>query len=65
MIQKSQLNNAGDAQNYLSTAETALMQVNDLITEISVKYADSQDASKSRDSIASDIRSIAAEIDSI
>ena len=65
MVQKSQLNNAGDAKNYLATAETALMQINDLITEISIKYADSQDPSKSKDSIASDIRSIASEIDSI
>jgi len=65
MVQKSELNNASVAQNYLSTAETALVQVNDLITQISGKYADSQNALADRSAIADDIRSIASEIDSI
>jgi len=65
MIQKSQLNNASAAKDYLATAETALLQINDLLIQISAKYADAQDPSKSKDAIADDIRSIASEIDSI
>ena len=65
MIQKSQLNNASVAQNYLATAETALVQIDDLITKISAKYVDSQNALTDRSSIANDIKSIASEIDSI
>lgn len=65
MIQKSQLNNASAAKDFLATAETALLQVNDLLIQISAKYADAQDPSKSKDAIADDIRSIASEIDSI
>jgi len=65
MIQKSQLNNASAAKDYLATAETALLQINDLLIQISSKYADAQDPSKSKDAIADDIRSIASEIDSI
>lgn len=65
MIQKSQLNNASAAKDYLATAETALLQINDLLIQISAKYADAQDPSKSEDAIADDIRSIASEIDSI
>jgi len=65
MIKKSQLNNASAAKDYLSTAETALLQINDLLIQISAKHADAQDSSKSKDSIADDIRSIASEIDSI
>ncbi len=65
IVQKSQLNNASAAKDYLATAETALLQVNDLLIQISAKYADAQDPSKSKDAIADDIRSIASEIDSI
>lgn len=64
-VQKSKLNNAGDAKNYLATAESALMNISDLLVGISAKYSDSQDPTKNKDSIASDIRSYASEIDSI
>jgi flagellin-like hook-associated protein FlgL len=64
-IQKSQLNNASAAKNYLSTAEASLTQINDLLTQIAGKSADVQDPTKDKAAIAGDIRAIATEIDSL
>lgn len=63
--QKSQLNNVSAAKNYLSTAETALQQINDKFNQIAAKYVDAQDPLKDKDSIAKDIKTLASEIDSI
>ncbi len=63
--QKSQLNNASSAKNYLATAETALQLMNDQLNQISAKYVDSQDPTKNKSSLADDIRAIAGEINSI
>ena len=64
-VQKAQLGNAASAKNYLSTAESSLSTINDLLTQISAKYIDAQDPSKNKDSIAKDINALATEIDSI
>ncbi|RJP61624.1 MAG: hypothetical protein C4539_19740 [Ignavibacteriales bacterium] len=63
--QKSQLNNVSAAKNYLSTAETALQQINDKFNQIAAKYVDAQDPLKDKDSIAKDIKTLASDIDSI
>ena len=62
---KAQLGNIGSAQNYLSTAESALQQVNDKINQITAKQVDATDPLKDQASIANDIRTLAKEIDSI
>ncbi len=64
-VQKSQLNNASAAKNYLATAESSLSQINDLLIKIAGKSADAQDPTKDKSAIAGDIRAIAGEIDSI
>ncbi len=62
---KAQLGNIADAKNYLSTAESALQQINDKLNEIQAKQVDADDPLKDSASIAEDIRTLAAEIDSI
>jgi len=62
---KAQLGNIGSAQNYLSTAESALQQINDKINQITAKQVDATDPLKDQASIANDIRTLATEIDSI
>lgn len=64
-IQKAQLNNVSSAKNYLSTAEAALQQINDYFTQIVGKQIDAKDPLKDTAAIAKDIRTLAAEIDSI
>ena len=64
-IQKAQLNNVSSAKNYLSTAESALQQINDYFTQIVGKQMDAKDPLKDTAAIAKDIRTLAAEIDSI
>jgi flagellin len=63
--QKAQLNNISSAKNYLSTAESALQQVNDKLNAIQGKQIDAKDPLKDSASIADDIRTLAKEIDSI
>jgi len=65
MQQKSELSNISDAQNYMSTAESALSQINDKLNQIATKQIDSKDPLKDSASIAKDIRTLAGEIDSI
>ncbi|MBI5730578.1 MAG: flagellar biosynthesis protein FliC [Ignavibacteriales bacterium] len=65
MQQKAQLNNISSAKNFLSTAESALQQVNDKLNQIAAKQIDAADPLKSSVSIAKDIRTLAAEISSI
>jgi flagellin len=65
MQQQSQLNNISDAQNYMATAESALSQINDKLNQIATKQVDAQDPLKDSASIASDIRTLAGEINSI
>lgn len=63
--QKAQMKNISSARNYLSTSESALMQINDKLIEISSKQIDAKDPLKNQKSIADDIRTLALEIDSI
>jgi len=65
MQQQSQLNNISDAQNYMATAESALSQINDKLNQIATKQVDAQDPLKDSASIASDIKTLAGEINSI
>ncbi|MCX6150714.1 MAG: flagellin [Ignavibacteriales bacterium] len=62
---KAQLGNISSAKNYLSTAEMALQQINDKLNQIQAKQTDADDPLKNSASIASDIRTLAGEIDSI
>jgi flagellin-like hook-associated protein FlgL len=65
IIHKADLNNGSSAKNYVQTAETSLLQINDLLNNISAKYQDSLDPTKDKGSIAKDINAMANEIDSI
>ncbi len=64
-VMKAQLGNITDAKNYLSTAESALQQINDKLNQIQAKQVDADDPLKDSASIAKDIRTLASEIDSI
>ena len=65
IVQKADLNNGSSAKNYVQTAETSLLQINDILNNISAKYQDSLDPTKDKGSIAKDINAMAGEIDSI
>ncbi len=65
LTQKAQLNNISSAKNFLATAESALQQINDKLNQIKSKQVDADDPLKDTASIAKDIRTLAAEIDSI
>lgn len=65
LVQKAQLNNISSAKNYLSTAESALQQINDKLNSIKAKQTDAADPLKDQEAIAKDIRTLASEIDSI
>jgi flagellin len=62
---KSELANIGDAQNFLSTAESALQQVYDKLNTIASKQADSADPLKDASSLQNDIATAASEISTI
>lgn len=64
-VMKSAQANVGAAKDLLSTAETALQNVNDLLNQIKAKAADAGDPTKSADSLASDIEALGAEISNI
>ena len=57
--------NIGSAKNILSTAESALSNINDLLNQIAGKAADANDPSKNKDSIAKDVLALGDEINSI
>ena len=62
---KAQLNNISSGKNWLSTAESALILVNDKINQIVAKQEDAKDPLKDATSLQNDIKSLADEIDSI
>ena len=64
-VKKAQLNNISSAKNFLSTAESALQQINDKLNAIKGKQIDASDPLKDSASIAKDIRTLAGEISSI
>jgi flagellin len=65
MKMKAQLNNISSGKNWLSTAESALILVNDKLNQIVAKQEDAKDPIKDQGSIQKDIKAIADEIDSI
>ncbi len=62
---QARLGNISSGKNYLSTAESALQQINDKMNQIAAKGVDADDPLKDQASIAKDIRTLAAEISSI
>lgn len=65
MKMKAQLNNISSGKNWLSTAESALILVNDKLNQIVAKQEDAKDPIKDQASIQKDIKAIADEIGSI
>jgi flagellin len=62
---KAQLNNISSGKNWLSTAESALILVNDKINQIVAKQEDAKDPLKDATSLQNDVKALADEIDSI
>jgi len=62
---KAQLSNISSGKNWLSTAESALILVDDKLNQIMAKQEDAKDPLKSATSIQNDIKAIADEINSI
>ncbi len=64
-IMKAAQGNIGAAKNMLSTAETALSSINDLLIQVKGKVADSIDPTKNLSALASDVKALGSEISSI
>ena len=62
---KAQLNNISSGKNWLATAESALILVDDKLNQIIAKEEDAKDPLKSATSLQNDIKALADEIDSI
>ena len=61
-IMQSAQRNVGSAQDLLATAESQLISMKDMITQIRGKVADASNPTADKDAIAKDIKSIAAEL---
>ena len=57
--------NVGSAKDMLATAESQLISIKDMITQVKAKQADALNPASNATAIAKDIKSIALEIDSI
>ena len=64
-IMKAVQGNIGSAKDMLSTAESALSNINDLLIQIQGKVADATDPTKNLTSLANDVVAIGNEISSI
>ena len=64
-IMQAAQGNIGSAKDMLSTAESALSNINDLLIQVEGKVADSNDPTKNLTSLASDIKALGNEINSI
>lgn len=64
-VMKGAQGNIDSAKNLLSTAEGALLGVNDLITKIEGKLSDALNPTADRTALASDVVALATEIESI
>ena len=62
---KSQLSNISSAQNFLSTAESALQQVYDKLNQILAKQEDYKDPLKDKTALQNDVKTLADEVSSI
>ena len=64
-VMKAAQGNVGSAKNLLSTTETALSSINDLVIQIKGKIADSSDPTKNLDALAKDVKALGTEIENI
>jgi len=64
-VMKGAQGNIASAKNLLSTAESGLLNINDLITQIEGKLSDVTNPTTDRGSVANDIKALATEIQSI
>jgi flagellin len=64
-VMKGAQGNIASAKNLMSTAEGALLGINDLLTKIEGKMSDSTNPTTDRTALASDIKALANEINSI
>lgn len=64
-LMKAAQGNVGAAKDMLSTAESALSSINDLLNQIKGKVADANDPTKNLTSLASDINALGDEIKAI
>ncbi len=64
-VMKAAQGNIGSAKNVLATAESALSNINDLLTQIRGKVADASDPTKNLTSLSSDINALGNEIAAI
>ncbi|MGE5363040.1 MAG: flagellin [Bacteroidota bacterium] len=64
-LMKAAQGNIGAAKNMLSTAESALQQIKDKLTQIRTYVADATDPTKDRKALAENIKSLGAEIKNI
>ena len=62
---KAQLNNIASGKNWLATAESALILVDDKLNQIIAKQEDAKDPLKDQASLQKDVKAIADEINSI
>ena len=65
MKMKAQLNNISSGKNWLSTAESALILVNEKLNQIVAKQEDAKDPIKDQSSLQKDVKAIADEISNI
>ena len=64
-LMKSAMANVSSAKSYLSTAESALSSINDLLIEIKGKISAGTDPTKNQTSLANDIKALGDEISAI
>ncbi|MGE5680447.1 MAG: flagellin [Bacillota bacterium] len=64
-LMESAQRNVGSAKDMLSTAETQLVSIKDLVTQIRGKIADSTNAASDNTKVSGDIKALAAEIGNI
>ncbi len=64
-LMKAAQGNIGSAKDMLSTAETALSSINDLVNQIKGKVADANDPTKNLTALANDLNAIGDEISAI
>jgi flagellin len=64
-VMKAAQGNIGSAKNLLSTAESALSNINDLLIQIKGKVADANDPTKNLTAIADDVKALGTEISNI
>jgi flagellin len=64
-LMKSAQSNVASAKNMLSTAESALLNVKDLVTKIRTKVSDASNSTADRTAIAKDIQALGQEISNI